>query len=125
LHNQGSISGGCNPALLGLVDCLFSRLWDGHLCHRRVVGFDISCPQSGTNWDVISTETETFEEMIDLPVFVKVKKIDANGMSSSNVATVPNLHSESASMHEETEVAKKEYRTLKRVERSGIKVCRI
>ena len=32
------------------------------------------------------------EEKIDIPVFVKANRIDANGISSSNVATVPNLH---------------------------------
>lgn len=31
------------------------------------------------------------EDKVDVPVFVKVKKMDANGISSNNVATVPNL----------------------------------
>lgn len=34
-----------------------------------------------------------FEGTIDIPVFVKENRIDANGISSSNVATVPNLYS--------------------------------
>ena len=33
------------------------------------------------------------EGKIGIPVFVKENRIDANGISSSNVATVPNLHS--------------------------------
>lgn len=36
---------------------------------------------------MIIVQTECF-----LPVFVKVNRMDANGMSSSKVATVPNLY---------------------------------
>lgn len=78
---------------LALFNFLFriAFLKDVHLGHSSVVSLNISSPESSSNWQRISCANLINRR--SLPVLLNEKKIDARGISSNRVATVPKLNS--------------------------------
>ncbi len=82
-----------NLGTLHLVDLLsilgfFMAFWNRHFSHRSVAVLYISCPECSSHWRKLATMSPGGEK---LPVLEKAKKIEATGINSSIVATVPNL----------------------------------
>jgi hypothetical protein len=79
-------------SLLGLFGCL-SQLWSGAAVgHLGAFAFDIGSPQSSSHYGhTVNRQSSLLKFNVISPVFVKEKKIEANGTSSRRVATMPKL----------------------------------
>lgn len=105
---------GLLKVFLDSLSSFMSRLKFGHL---GAIAFDICSPECGTSWKEVTLEldsenlerfkwkgsewgndirlvgqlVEIGRKMVNLPAFVKLKKIETTGMSSRRVATTPKL----------------------------------